>query len=586
MRLLNTTTYEIEEFIGSNIPPYAILSHTWEQDEVVLQEYQSPTVATRDKQGYKKIIATCDLARESDGLGYAWVDTCCIDKTSSSELSEAINSMFRWYKDAVVCYAYLQDLKPEQDVASMCECRWFTRGWTLQELIAPQRVLFYDSGWSKRGDKQTLRDMLRQITNINGAVLSSGYLLASFPIATRMFWASRRKTTRLEDRAYCLMGLFNVNMPLLYGEGEKAFLRLQHEIMKVDSDLTILAWGPHEDMSVINDQLITELSKRTNDFIRCRLRDEKHNAKRLLAESPSAFSSSFSAPVVPYKAELSITSMGIRLRTNLDIYCGNWTCTWGKCVCARGRRHFLTLAEGFITLGRKELYGLELRQFGMDLFARTSPGVVCIHDDQLYFDTASQLTTDVRLQVDPDTMQAFPGGRMGSKPPFRTFTANVKSLTNVSPLQILTSEAVVRRAYPSNRFDRTTNEWFQVNVPESLRWGCVDASLECLGEPLIFGVFFCYNDNSNVPSGRLFRGRGIGAKDRFTLSQLTRTEPGSFATSAWAEEYFAQSLNPLRLQAPEQRVSDWSDFELQGKPLRVLVGAPNRTSLCMWIEER
>jgi len=146
MRLLCTKNVpELKEFIGdtSSIPRYAILSHTWEDEEVSLQQMNDPATCAQ-KKGFRKIQHTCALAAQN-GFDYAWVDTCCVDKRASAELSEAINSMFRWYQNATVCYVFLADLEPGADLdASLPGCRWFTRGWTLQELIAPREVLFYD----------------------------------------------------------------------------------------------------------------------------------------------------------------------------------------------------------------------------------------------------------------------------------------------------------------------------------------------------------------------------------------------------------------------------------------------------------
>jgi hypothetical protein len=245
MRLINVETKRLEEFLGE-IPHYAILSHTWGDDEVLFQDFtQLGADARRRKRGYAKILKTCELAQRS-GLRYAWVDTCCIDKSSSAELSEAINSMFHWYRKSVVCYAWLSDLpadkpsKPRSDAIK--DCRWFTRGWTLQELIAPRTVEFYDAAWNLRGTKAGLKYLLTDITNIPGNVLESPESLHTLSVARRMSWLSERKTTRTEDMAYCLLGIFDVNMPLLYGEGKRAFLRLQEEISTSTNDLSIFAW--------------------------------------------------------------------------------------------------------------------------------------------------------------------------------------------------------------------------------------------------------------------------------------------------------------------------------------------------------
>jgi hypothetical protein len=174
---------------------------------------------------------------------YKWIDSCCIDKSSSAELSEAINSMYKWYANAQVCYAYLSDVDVDQNAESALRLsQWFSRGWTLQELLAPRVVQFYDKNWLEIGTKQSLSWLLAEITGIGSGSLSGDKVLTC--IAQKMSWAARRKTTRAEDLAYCLMGLFDVNMPLLYGEGgQKAFIRLQTEIMATTTDESIFAWS-------------------------------------------------------------------------------------------------------------------------------------------------------------------------------------------------------------------------------------------------------------------------------------------------------------------------------------------------------
>ncbi|EQB59054.1 HET domain-containing protein [Colletotrichum gloeosporioides Cg-14] len=242
MRLLHTTTLDLNEFIG-DVPPYAILSHTWENDEVSLQDLS--TTAGRSKKGFKKIEACCAQARR-DGCDWAWLDTCCIDKTSSAELSEAINSMFRWYRQARICYVYLSDLPSQYpgdvDRRQFHNVKWFTRGWTLQELIAPRAIEFYDQNWEEVGTKVSLLDLLHDKTGIRRDILDGTTTHTVIPTGERMSWASNRKTTRQEDLAYCLLGIFGIHMPLLYGEGSQAFIRLQQEILRTSEDLSILLW--------------------------------------------------------------------------------------------------------------------------------------------------------------------------------------------------------------------------------------------------------------------------------------------------------------------------------------------------------
>jgi hypothetical protein len=242
MRLLKTTSLELFEFFGDQIPPYAILSHTWEDEEVSLQYIQDP--ACKELRGFTKIARCCAQARE-DELDWVWIDTCCIDKSSSSELSEAINSMYRWYVNAAVCYVYLFDvppLDPFLDEEKFAAARWFTRGWCLQELVAPRELEFYANDWTEIGTKLSLKGNLATITSIPVSVLIGEELPSNCLVAECMSWASKRTTTRVEDTAYCLLGIFNVNMPLLYGEGSRAMVRLQEEILKRNEDYSLFLW--------------------------------------------------------------------------------------------------------------------------------------------------------------------------------------------------------------------------------------------------------------------------------------------------------------------------------------------------------
>jgi hypothetical protein len=159
-------------------------------------------------------------------LRLTFLETCCIDMSSSVEFSEAINSMYEWYQNADVCYAYMSDVSaiPDSDhdmfTRNFSASRWFTRGWTLQELIAPSIVSFYNSEWVFLGTKEGLVELISSTTNIDMCVLCDYRRLDEFTVARRMLWASRRETTRPEDTAYCLLGIFGINMPLLYGEKE------------------------------------------------------------------------------------------------------------------------------------------------------------------------------------------------------------------------------------------------------------------------------------------------------------------------------------------------------------------------------
>ncbi|KAK3381678.1 heterokaryon incompatibility protein-domain-containing protein [Podospora didyma] len=228
MMLINTITLKLEEFFGT-IPDYAILSHAWAGGEVSFEEFMQCRPALQATQGFAKIAAACDKAR-SHGMAYCWVDTCCIDKSSSADLSESTNSMFNWYRKSQACYVFLADfdldVDAEESVASrIAKCRWFTRGWCLQELIAPTHLRFYDCKWRCFGTKESLRKYISEISGVAQDILNDSSHLHTVPVAKRMSWSSRRNE-RVEDMAYSLLGIFDINMPMLYGEGDKAFIRL------------------------------------------------------------------------------------------------------------------------------------------------------------------------------------------------------------------------------------------------------------------------------------------------------------------------------------------------------------------------
>lgn len=252
---INCQTLRLQELLSHGEVRYAILSHTWEKgEEVQFSEFRNREVT--GKRGWRKIQTTCELAL-NDGFEVAWVDTCCIDKTSSAELAEAINSMFPWYAGSYICYTYLADHDASDPNAEFSESKWFTRGWTLQELIARAQVYFYDKSWSFNGTKQGLSQQISLITGFGREVLlaSKGHLediLDKLPVARKMSWAAKRETTRVDDTAYCLLGIFGVNLPLLYGEGDRAFMRLQEEVVKTKNDLSLLAWKLSEDAKSTN----------------------------------------------------------------------------------------------------------------------------------------------------------------------------------------------------------------------------------------------------------------------------------------------------------------------------------------------
>ena len=269
---------------GKRAPRYAILSHRWQSEEVLFTDIERGMSVERH--GIEKVKGAVRQALR-DGYDYLWIDSCCIDKSSSAELSEAINSMFRWYEESKVCYAFLSDVESAGGLASS---EWFTRGWTLQELLASQTVHFYTKDWTLIGNKVSLQDQLSSITGISKDVLALPELMFNTSIARRMSWASGRETTRPEDMAYCLLGLFAINMPLLYGEGKRAFIRLQEEIIKAEDDFSIFAWKIDVPFG------------------------QTHRTHGLLAEDPSVFRDS--GNIVPYSEDnepFAMTNKGLSI---------------------------------------------------------------------------------------------------------------------------------------------------------------------------------------------------------------------------------------------------------------------------------
>ncbi|KAL2128733.1 hypothetical protein VTI74DRAFT_8711 [Chaetomium olivicolor] len=392
MRLLNASTREVEEFYGTRIPQYAILSHVWGNEELsfhdveVIARYRrsqqehaahiisrpadssdamrlmllsSMLMAFRGdrsrvsraslpaptngyggeddetnrgglvpstsphpfelKEGYGKLAYACGQA-ERDGFQYLWVDTCCIDKRSSAEVSEAINSMFGWYQRAAVCYVYLDDVHFDDYTEGYLtwkdhfnSSRWFMRGWTLQELLAPRKVVLYAKGWRLLGTKSSLVKEIKKITKIDELTLLEPKLVHKASIAQRMSWAANRTTTRPENMAYSLMGIFGVNMPIIYGEGEHAFLRLQEEIIKGSDDHSIFAWGTVGQSSPLPDRYHPDFDDM--DY------DELTGTTGVLAKSPQDFAGTehivSAPPPAQNTSDYTMTNKGLHIRLPL-----------------------------------------------------------------------------------------------------------------------------------------------------------------------------------------------------------------------------------------------------------------------------
>ncbi|KAF1932668.1 HET-domain-containing protein [Didymella exigua CBS 183.55] len=232
LQLQDDSSFRLVYRVNQQIPPYAILSHTWgaNQDEVTFQDLTNGTGTT--KAGFRK-INFCAKQAALNGLKFFWIDTCCIDKSSSTELLEAINSMFRWYQESAKCFVYLDDVSSDslaKDGQSFQKSRWFTRGWTLQELLAPKCIEFFSREGYQLGSRSSRVQEIADITRISIKALE-GKALSHFSVDERMSWTNGRNTTRVEDMAYSLLGIFDIQMSLFYGEGrEKAFRRLHKEI--------------------------------------------------------------------------------------------------------------------------------------------------------------------------------------------------------------------------------------------------------------------------------------------------------------------------------------------------------------------
>ncbi|KPI36237.1 Vegetative incompatibility protein HET-E-1 [Cyphellophora attinorum] len=354
MRLINCVSGCMEEFVGTKIPRYAILSHTWEEEEVTYFEPGSWQDWPATRKGYRKIELTYHLARER-GIYYIWVDTCCIDKKSSAELSEAINSMYKWYERAEVCFVYLSDLDQGSTMADLPHCKWITRGWTLQELIAPMTVLFFNWRGDLLGSKAESTTSIFQATSIAPEILLQTQSLRSVPVAEKFAWAAHRRTLRIEDIAYSLLGIFDVNIPLLYGEEHRAFRRLQEEIIRTTPDLSIFAW---RSPTIPGEQSTGGQSRYSG----------------VLADSPAVFPRE--QPILRRprfgRTELSVTSIGLKTPIQL---------LFGAHGMAKTPSYVLPLDCGD---HQGNFYGIYLRMCGPNEFVRENPELLTEYIEKMH----------------------------------------------------------------------------------------------------------------------------------------------------------------------------------------------------------
>ncbi|KAM0256340.1 hypothetical protein ACHAPA_012195 [Fusarium lateritium] len=308
MRLLKTKSYDLFEAsdIPNPFPPYAILSHTWisSKEETTYQDMKTRKVDINNdvykQKGWSKLRRYCDRAAK-DGWDWAWMDTCCIDKTNPADTQEAINAMFRWYQRAGICYAHLEDLDVVRDVKDMdlpqnvdfdetigsqnaanssgplhkalerffIKAKWFTRGWTLQELLAPHHLVFVDCAWRRIGTRESWALEIQRASNIEARHLTSFEPtdFASCSTAMRFSWASGRETTVEEDETYALLGLFGISLPLIYGEGQRqAFNRLQRQLITVYNDDSLFAWKEQQANSANSAPKWGILARSVKDF--------------------------------------------------------------------------------------------------------------------------------------------------------------------------------------------------------------------------------------------------------------------------------------------------------------------------------
>ncbi|PNY27415.1 Uncharacterized protein TCAP_02659 [Tolypocladium capitatum] len=342
MRLLDARTLGLVDVRDDAIPRYAILSHTWGDEEITIQEL-------------RRIKGR--VPRPLDRHKRAIVGKQGFVKSSSAELSEAINSMYIWYRQSAECYAFLSDVQAADKEdwslsgSSLRRSRWFTRGWTLQELIAPKAVLFYAKDWTLLGHKDSplaFANIISQVTGIDDEVLDGRIDPLQLSVSARMAWAAHRHTTRLEDTAYSLMGLFQVNMPLLYGEGHRAFTRLQEEIIQSTDDQSLFAWNSFDEADQDPDALFG-----------------------LLAQSPAYFKDARNIQPLPplpiyASAPSSITNHGLRVQVYLRPVMGAGADTMEE--------DYLAILDCFIRVG--DLYKcpvVRLRRLSEDQYARLQP---------------------------------------------------------------------------------------------------------------------------------------------------------------------------------------------------------------------
>ena len=458
---------KVLEFGDDEAIEYAILSHRWIAQEVDYGEMVKLAKMAaeerdeiRQRDGYQKILQSCKQA-QMDGYEWLWVDTCCIDKRSSAELSEAINSMYRWYENAQVCYAYLHDVPGSSfptasDDESYSEFNgwpeWFSRGWTLQELIAPSNTQFFNKSWQSIGNKRMLAPTLAGITGIPEHILIDG-LHGNHPcVAQIMSWAANRTTTRMEDRAYSLMGLLNVNMPMLYGEGKKAFHRLQLEIIRASNDQSIFAWYP----SIEREQPGSILADDPRDFRNCgemELMRHDEFIRFLTDDLPEELDS-----IEDQLNTFPVTNRGIQICLFLRPYRGSRTRFHARLPCRFGPRDSpVTIA---LTLWESNYYRCPVRYLG--LFPPEEPPQL----RQVYLRYQDPLHCSPTFEID-DSALTENGFTCCNAYPTK-FTGNTLILSSTDPLCIkVYSESLTNHRFVVGLGQSFGKDWIHVLFDES-----------------------------------------------------------------------------------------------------------------------
>ena len=331
MRLLNVDSLDLEEFY-SEPPKYATLSHTWgaPKDEVSFRALQDVAPKIRELigiglgkgqvDGASKIAGCCIQAKKAEfNIMYVWIDTCCIDKTSSAEETESINSMFNWYAGSDVCFVHLADVNAtlsDNDIHDQVQhSKWFLRGWTLQELLAPRKLMFFNRNWCAIGDHRTLAQDIHIATKISGEHMAN---FSTASVATKMSWASRRRTSRIEDRAYSLLGIFGLSMYTQYGERDKAFQRLQRTLIENSRDESIFAWTSAEPSSgLLAPSPDCFLS--SADIISSYKKNKPRPPHRIVMNTLELW-----VPAGYFEQDASILSLKMKRKKNLDVTLNCW----------------------------------------------------------------------------------------------------------------------------------------------------------------------------------------------------------------------------------------------------------------------